>query len=348
MPPTTRTNASRFRSHRVAVLATAAVFAVAACAPAEPPALASPLGTLVQTGSSAPLALEKTFDATQTALVGPHFALAVSGAQFAKSIDAAKAAELGLEGPLTAPRGYEVMAFQVSPDFDAEPALSGGEEAVATLELGDNTVELDDLPEPGELIVAMAQEGQAAKLVVTDAGKRFSVNLRDGVHEEFVAALVAAPDIGSFGNAGPYDQEVKAETDEWVITFNAGTQFDVTRTGWTPGFEWAPDGKLWVEVQFTFQHLWKGKSVDMDWTLDPAKSLSLKAGDETVKATHSEVGEKANQMIDYTVVFEVAPEVDSVKLVFKPSGDLRVIDGSKKIKPKVTKAPKEKSFTVDF
>ena len=303
----------------------------------------------MQTDASGALPLEKTFDVNQTALVGPHFALAVGGAQFAKSIDAAKAAELGLEGPLTAPPGYEVMAFQVSPEFTAEAALSGRDGATAVLELGEGrTVDLEEVPEAGELIVAMAQEGAPAKLVVTDAGKRFSVNLRDGVHEDFVPALLVAPDLSSFGNAGPYDQEVKAETDEWVVTFGIGTEFQVARTAWADGFEWAPDGKLWIEVDFTFQHLWKGKSVDVNWVLDPAKSLTLKVGGATVKATKSEVGEKSNQMIPYSMVFEVAPDTAAVDLVFKPSGDLKIMDGSKELKSKVTKSAKEKKFTVKF
>ncbi|GIG66249.1 hypothetical protein [Phytomonospora endophytica] len=346
MLPTTRSTASR--SLRVAVLTAAAAVAVAACSPSGPPTIASPLGTLVQTDAAGALPLEKTFDVAQTALVGPHFAFAVGGAQFAKNIDAAKAAELGLEGPLTAPPGYEVMTFQISPEYTAEAALSGRDGATAALELGDRTVDLDEVPEPGELIVAMAQEGAPAKLVVTDAGKRFSVNLRDGVHEEFVPALLVAPTLSSYGNAGPYDQEVKAETDEWIITFGTGTEFQLARTAWAEGYEWAPDGKLWIEVQFTFQHLWKGKNVDIDWVLDPAKSLTLKVGDSTVKATKTETGEKQNQMIAYSMVFEVAPETAAVDIVFKPSGDIKVIDGSKKLKPKITKAPKEKKYTVEF
>lgn len=303
----------------------------------------------MQTDASGALPLEKTFDVNQTALVGPHFAFAVGGAQFAKTIDAAKAAELGLEGPLTAPPGYEVMAFQVSPDFTAEAALSGRDGATAALELGEGrTVDLEEVPEAGELIVAMAQEGAPAKLVITDAGKRFSVNLRDGVHEDFVPSLLVAPTLSSFGNAGPYDQEVKAETDDWVVTFGIGTEFQLSRTAWADGFEWAPDGKLWIQVDFTFQHLWKGKSVDVDWVLDPAKSLTLKVGGDTVKATKSEVGEKSNQMIPYTMVFEVAPDTAAVDLVFKPSGEFKILDGSKELKSKVTKAPKEKKFTVKF
>ncbi|HEY1179964.1 MAG TPA: hypothetical protein VGF17_27725 [Phytomonospora sp.] len=346
MLPTTRSSASR--SLRVAVLTAAAAVAVAACSTSGPPSIASPLGTLVQTDASGALPLEKTFDVNQTALVGPHFAFAVGGAQFAKSIDAAKAGELGLDGPLTAPEGFEVMAFQVSPDYTAEPALSGRDGATAVLELGDRTVDHDEVPDAGELIVAMAQDGAAAKLVVTDAGKRFSVNLRDGVHEEYVPSLLVAPTLSAFGNAGPYDQEVKAETDEWIITFGAATEFQVARTAWSEGFEWAPDDKLWIEAQFTFQHLWKGKNVDLDWVLDPAKSLTLKVDGATVKATKSEVGEKKSQMITYSVVFEVAPDTAKVDLVFKPTGDMKVIDGSKKLKPKITKAPKEKKFTVEF
>ena len=339
---------SRIAAAAAGTVATALL--LSACGPAETPQIAAPLGMVVESSTSGVLPLEKTFDPAQTAIVGPHFALAVSGAQFSKKIDAAKAAELKLDGPLTAPAGYEVLVMQTSPDFDVDPAIGGRSEAKAVLELGDRKVELDDVPKPGDMVAAIAPADADARLVVTDAGKRFTVNLRTGVHEEFVKALLdSPPGLTSYGEAGPYEEEMKAQTSKWQVTFGATVRsFKLTRSAWEPDFEWAPDGKLWVQVDFAFQQLWKGSDTQLEWTLDPAASVLLKVGDQEIKATKSDASDPQDQFIEYRALFEIDPTVTAVKLVFKPSGDLKIVDGGSRSSMDFTKGPATGDWDVDF
>lgn len=348
--PTGRTRTRR-RSRLAAAAAgtVATALLISACGSSEIPQIAAPLGMVVESSTSGALPLEKTYDPAQTALIGPHFALAVSGVQFSKKIDAAKAAELKLDGPLTAPAGYEVLVMQTSKDFDADPAIGGRNEAKAVLELGDRKVELDDVPKPGDMVAAVAPADADARLVVTDAGKRFSVNLRTGVHEEFVQALLdSPPGLTAYGEAGPYDEDVKAQNDKWQVTFGTSSSFKLNRSAWEPDFEWAPDGKLWVQVDFAFQYLWKGSDTQLEWTLDPAASVVLKVGDQEIKATKSDATDPQDQFIEYRALFEIDPTVTAVTLVFKPSGDLKIVDGGSRSSMSFTKGPAEGSWDVDF
>ncbi|GLZ75570.1 hypothetical protein Afil01_03770 [Actinorhabdospora filicis] len=340
MPPTTRKTSLRLSA--AATLAAAAL-ALSACS-STPPTLASPIGAteVVPAGS---VTLEKTFDAAQTSLVGPHFALAVASAQFFPEITAAKAKELGLDKPLSPPPGYEVLAFTISPDFKVDPALSD-EDPEAKIVTGGKEVALGQVPGPGDLVVALVQKDQPAELVITDAGRPFSVNLRDGSRKDFNDALLKAGATG-FGNADDYDAEVEMRSGNWIITIPYYARFEVTKSAWLPGHDWAPDGKLWVQVDFTSQFLWKGDKFDVEWNLDPAASIQLKAGD-TLKPAKSETGTKSGQAVTYTAVFEVAPDAESIEIVFRPSGDLKVNEGGKSSKASVTKDAKEKTIKVDF
>lgn len=340
MPPTTRKTSLRLSA--AATLAAAAL-ALSACS-STPPTLASPIGAteIVPAGT---VTLEKTFDAAQTSLVGPHFALAVASAQFFPEVNAAKAKELGLDKPLSPPPGYEVLAFTTSSDFTVDPALSD-EDPEAKIVTGDKDIELGQVPGAGDLVVALVRKDQPATLVITDAGRPFSVNLRDGSRQDFNDALLKATSVG-VGQADDYDTEVEMRSGNWIITIPYRARFDVTKSAWLPGYEWAPDGKLWVQVDFTSQFLWKGEDFDVEWTLDPGASIQLKAGD-TVKPAKTETGEKTGQIVTYTAVFEVTPEADGIEIVFGPKGDLKVVDGGKSSKPSVTKDAKGASIGVTF
>lgn len=339
MPPTTR---KTFRLSAAATL-TAAALVLSACS-STPPRFASPIGTteIVPSGS---VALEKTFDAAQTSLVGPHFALAVASAQFLPEVNGAKAKELGLEKPLSPPPGYEVMAFTLADDVAIDPALSD-EDPEAKIVTGDQEIELDQVPDGGDLVVALVRKDQPAKLVITDAGRPFSVNLRDGVREDFNDALIKA-EVTGLGSAEDYEAEVEMRTGSWVVTIPYSAGFQVTKSAWLPDYEWAPDGKLWVKVDFGSQYLWKGDKFDVEWNLDPAASIKLKAGD-TLKPAKTSTGDKQGQGVIYTAVFEVAPDAAQIQIVFEPSGDLKVIEGGKSSKPSISKDAPSKTIGVDF
>jgi hypothetical protein len=264
------------------------------------------------------------------AIGGPDYAVRLSEVGAADRLEPAVVTQLGMmrsatgvprdaTGPVPAGAGKEFVFARLV----AVPGMQTQPSAVveARLRVGDKARPVEGSVSPGGVLVALVPVGAPVTLVVSDAGKDQSVDLRTGaVGPGSVAAYLRRRPYGetAYKVAGQISGEPSQTTVE--ITVSAALEpYDHRQQG-----AWAPAGKtwlrLWVEARLTAVG-------GLDGTVDLRQSLQLSAGGKaiTVEAAQAEVtAEPAGR---YTIKAEVRMEVaegsvQSLTFSFTPKGAL--------------------------
>ncbi|MET7421541.1 hypothetical protein [Dactylosporangium sp. NPDC005555] len=298
-------------------------------ASAAPPkaSVAEELAVLAGGGIAVPAAKQLP---AGSAIAGPDYAVRLTEVGAADHLEPAVVTQFGrmqsatgvprdASGPIAAGAGKEFVFARLAevPGRRTEPSPA----VKARLRVGDKARPVEGLVAPDSVLVALVPAGAPVKLVVTDADKDQTVDLRTGaVGPGAVAAYLKPRPYGetSFKLVGQVSGEPH-QTDVEITVSAALEPYDHRRQG-----TWAPAGRtwlrVWVEAKFTALGSLGG-------TVDMRQSLQLTAGGKavTVEASDADVTNDPVPMNAYTISDEVRMEVaegsvQTLQVRFEPKG----------------------------
>ncbi|MEV4137526.1 hypothetical protein AB0J72_35800 [Dactylosporangium sp. NPDC049742] len=224
-------------------------------------------------------------------------------------------------GPIAAGQGKEFVFARLA----AVPGLETQPSAVvkARLRVGDKARPVEGIVSPNSVLVALVPAGAPVTLVVSDADKDQSIDLRTGaVGPGAVAAYLKPRPYGqtSYKLLGQISGE-PSQTSVEIEVSAALEPFDHRLQG-----TWAPAGRTWLRVWVEAKLTSIGV---LDGTVDMRQSLQLTANGKavTVEASNADVVGETVPTNGYTIRDEVRMDVaegsvQTLTFRFEPKGAL--------------------------
>jgi hypothetical protein len=220
----------------------AAVLVATACSAAddEQPVAAdvprTASGELATASHDGPIELERRLDIADSELIGLHFAVALGATERAATVDADRASELGLPGPIHPEDGHDVLLMQWSTEYDREPIGGLQPNRVGmqfTIESGAQIIEVDGHPEPGELWALTAPADVHPRLAVVDTNATFRLDLTTGERIDHVPGITD-PTLLEGMSRHNYEDELAFSAQNLDIHGEGvlHASFDVRREAW--------------------------------------------------------------------------------------------------------------------
>lgn len=187
-------------------------------------------------------------------LRGPHFAVEVDRLAAVGKVDGGSVRALGLEGPIRAADGHELVLVHVpvvSPAMERTRWDPEGAHLETALVVGEEARPLPRLPHRGDVVIVSAPEDESVLLRVTDDGRAFTMNLRDGsVAPDSDYAVVVSEKL----TVREYQATGTARTLEtalpltYVLEINMRLPEQAYRDPFVPGEGWAKESRAWLVI----------------------------------------------------------------------------------------------------
>lgn len=305
------------------------------------------------------LDLGQVFDPADTALVGPHFAVALAANQVFAELEDDLAASYGLAAGVTPAAGHEVLLAQFSAEYDQEPLDPAPVSATFAVEVGDDTVETTEPVAPGDLWALVLPVDEPALMTVVDTDVRFSLDLRTGERVDHLPDLVEEP-VATAAYREPFDLEVAGL--ELAGTGELIADFRVHRRPWHESLSWVDDGETWYVVDASIAEQWdvtgSGDADWFAWTNDPEDRLTLRSGDQVLKPElvteleeqddDEEGTEAVRSFTQYEAVFRVPTDAEPGTLHFAPGGTAFFSGFNAGFQADISQMPPAQSFPLEF
>ncbi|CAM3422614.1 hypothetical protein [Stackebrandtia soli] len=282
------------------------------------------------------------------ALIGPHFAFSVSCAAFSPSLQLLSHMDISAvypDGvPPSATAGHEFVVVQLASNPGARPyhPITDSTDVTAFFLMGDKRIELPELPENGDVLVAVGPAKEPAYLVVSDSGMEQRFDLREGVRESVVEGYYHG--VEGFKATDGYSMRIEGENSQWTGWAEGSGDISLTRTLWDEELGWPKEGRGFVTVEVSwYVHEEDGK---IAWDIKPEKMVSLTGADDEKYDILENRENDDTTWIYYEYVFDVPEDVTEFTVSFNPKGSLRILDDGSKLS--TTKKPKAEKHTVDF
>lgn len=317
----------------------------AGCASSVPPRFAAPIGYVHQVSGAAGSSCEPgdAVPEADGALIGPHFALTVacvSTMARVKGLDEVYPDKADVPPP--APPGHEFVIVRISPAAPAEPAYSSGGSVNAELVLGDFHVPLDRVPDPGDIIVAVAPAKKPATLAVTDEGRLQSFSLSDRLRRESVPGYYSA--IEGAVTVPDYHAYFYGESGGSWGWFECNGGITAWRDLWDPELGWVSGNSARLTIKIYWPKQTKGLKTYFE--LYAGNSLKMSTGGqyfESAAPTWTDVDDDGGY---YTWVYDMPGDAATFELEFLPRGKLTLLENNATLG--LTKDVELTKYTLDF
>jgi hypothetical protein len=244
--------------------------------------------------------------------------------------------------------GTEFLLVQVALQADYLPEY---ETATAFLDswiqVGPERIALRSVPASWVYFVLSAPVDQPAVLWVEDDGRAQGLDLRTGEQVEPLAPYYQKIGFWVLEGEELKYEKVRFGTQRrwWNMTCTSGGA-DVTRSLWRPDRGWAPEGTVFLAVDFW----WCGDGTydETTWTLDTDKVLEVGIGAEYLRPvdwTKSAYGGTGGGAL-HTAVFEVPADRGEFKIVFAPYGEVTELANDEV--HRLIEPPETTIWTVEF
>jgi len=261
-------------------------------------------------------------------LAGPHFGLSIlchfEGAEVPEEA-AGHATELA-ELPKPA-ADTEILINQIAlgpnhtAEFEDDPS-----QVTAWIESGDERLDLDAIPAPGDFLALTVPSGDDAVLWIEDDGRAQGLNLRSGAPVEPVAAYYngLSTDVVQ-GDSFTAEATVLNDAKAWDLTCHSDF-LEGDRSVWREDLGWAAEGTVFLQVTFN----WCTFEDNLVWHLDPEASLVAQPGAEPVAPLSMTAAELPDTggTLRYTAVFSIPESSEALRMILTPVGDLEnIVEG---------------------
>lgn len=302
---------------------------VAAPAPAVPSAVSVTEDLAVFAGGGLAVPSAKALPAT-AAIGGPDFAVRLAEVGSADHLEPAVTAEFAkmqsatgvrrdATGSIPAGDGKEFLFVRVAavPGMKSDPSP----EVKSRLRIGDKARPIEGMISPDSVLVALVPAGAPVTLVVADADKDQTVDVRTGAVGPGAVAAYLKPRPFAEVNYQLVGQ-ISGEPQQTYVDLSVSAAlepYDHRRPG-----AWAPAGRTWLRIWVEM----KVSSIGvLGGTVDLRQSLQLSAGGKaiTAEASKADITRASVPIIDYTISDEVRIDVaegsvQTLMLRFEPKG----------------------------
>ncbi|THV28960.1 hypothetical protein [Glycomyces paridis] len=209
--------------------------------------------------------------------------------------------------------------------FATRPALlpdvrTDADHLAAWIAVGDNRIDLDGVPGPGEYLVLAVPETGAVVLWVEDAGRAQGLDLRSGERIDPIEVYYGGPEFATVTVEGyEYEDQVyrKDLVSDWWILSNSHGVVDLTRTAWSETLGWAEDGSVYLRVRVGWWRVFRHG----EWRLDTERSLTAFDGSEAVEPAEWSVEADEYGFEWHVVEFVVPADEPGFAVLFMPTGE---------------------------